>query len=332
MSAASVVVIGVVPSLLGLCWDFKSRALHGRGCEGERVDLIVQPDDGAAPIFDAIKGAKESVDIIVFRFDLKPLEKALEAAVERGVVVRALIAHTNSGGEKRLRQVEQRLLDAGVTVTRTADNLVRYHGKMMVVDRAELHVYGFNYTALDLKSRSFGLICADRRTVQDALRLFEADATKQEFEPTVDTLVVSPENAREVLATFIKRTKKQLLIWDPKVSDPQMIRLLLQRAKAGVEVRLIGKLAKRGGSGLQVGKFAGKRLHVRAMIRDGDSAVVGSQSLRALELDARREVGLITKDAKSVKRLIEIFESDWAKTDAGARLLKAQAEDSPVPV
>lgn len=296
------------------------------------MDLIVQPDDGAEPIFNAIQRAKESVDIIIFRFDLKPLEKAIEAAVERGVVVRALIAHTNSGGEKRLRQLEQRMLDAGVTVSRTADDLVRYHGKMIIVDRAELHVYGFNYTALDLKSRSFGLICADRRTVQDAVRLFEADAAKQEFEPTVDTLVVSPENAREVLATFIKRAKKQLLIWDPKVSDPQMIRLLQQRAKAGVEVRIIGKLARRGGNGLQVAKFAGKRLHVRAMVRDGDTAVVGSQSLRTLELDGRREVGLMTKDAKSVKRLIEIFESDWAKTDAGAKLLKAQDEGSLVPV
>jgi hypothetical protein len=33
------------------------------------------------------------------------------------------------------------------------------------------------------------------------------------------------------------------------------------------------------------------RLHVRAMARDGDAAFVGSQSLRALELDGRREVG-----------------------------------------
>ena len=45
------------------------------------------------------------------------------------------------------------------------------------------------------------------------------------------------------------------------------------------------------------------RLHVRAMIRDGDTAFVGSQSLRALELDARREVGLIVKDPKVVKTL-----------------------------
>jgi cardiolipin synthase len=292
------------------------------------VDLIVQPDDGLEPILKAIKRASRSVDLIIFRFDLKSVEKALEAAVERGVVVRALIAHTNSGGEKRLRQVEQRMLDAGVTVSRTADDLVRYHGKIMIVDRSALHVYGFNYTAIDLKSRSFGLVCRDRRYVQEAQRLFEADAAKQEFEPETDGLVVSPENAREQLATFVKRAKRQLLIWDPKVSDPQMIRLLQQRAKAGVDVRVIGKLAKRAGEAIRTAKMAGKRLHVRAMIRDGDSAFVGSQSLRALELDGRREVGLVTKDAKVVKRLQEIYEGDWSRTETGAK--EAKQEDVAV--
>ena len=64
------------------------------------------------------------------------------------MVVRALIAHTNRGGEKSLRKLELRLLDAGVTVARTADDLPRYHGKMMIVDdtllrlRLQLHQAG----------------------------------------------------------------------------------------------------------------------------------------------------------------------------------------------
>jgi len=291
------------------------------------VELIVQPDDGIEKLLTAVKSAKETLDIIIFRFDLKPLEKAIEAAVSRGVVVRALIAHTNSGGERRLRELEQRMLSVGVAVSRTADDLVRYHGKFLIVDGAELHVYGFNFTGIDTQSRSFGIICQDRRCIQEAVRLFEADAVRQEFEPELDCVVVSPENARELLATFIKRAKKQLLIYDPKVSDPQMIRILLQRIKAGVDVRVIGKVGKRAGA-LKAEKFPGKRLHVRAMVRDGDAAFVGSQSLRALELDGRREVGLISKDAKVVKRLLEVFEADWAKTARGEKEQK-QASAEP---
>jgi hypothetical protein len=39
-----------------------------------------------------------------------------------------------------------------------------------------------------------------------------------------------------------------------------------------------------------------RRLHVRAMVRDGRRAFIGSQSLRRLELDERREIGLIIRD------------------------------------
>jgi cardiolipin synthase A/B len=294
------------------------------------VELIVQPTDGVKPTIDAIEGAQKTLDLIIFRFDLKPVEKAIEAAVARGVAVRALIAHTNSGGEKRLRQLELRMLDKGVTVSRTDDELVRYHAKMMIVDREELHVYGFNYTALDLKSRSFGVVTKDRKVVQEAMRLFEADVCRQEFEPALEEgFVVSPENAREQLATFIKRAKKSLVIYDPKLSDPQMIRLIHQRAKAGVDVRVLGKVGKRAGD-MRVQKMPGDRLHVRAMIRDGDTAFVGSQSLRALELDMRREVGLVVRDAKIVKGMLEVFEKDWAMTDLGrkeiAQLEKAEAD------
>jgi phosphatidylserine/phosphatidylglycerophosphate/cardiolipin synthase-like enzyme len=285
------------------------------------LQLIVQPLDGAKPILEAVESANSAVDLIIFRFDLKPLEKAFEAAVKRGVAVRALIAHTNRGGEKRLRQLEMRMLDAGVTVSRTADDLARYHGKFMIVDREELHVYGFNYTALDLKSRSFGLVTRERKVVQEALRLFESDVLRQEFEPAMDGFVVSPENAREQLSMFLKRTKKQLVIWDPKLTDPQMIRLIHQKAKGGVDIRVLGKIAKRGGD-LRVQKMAGDRLHVRAMVRDGDEAFVGSQSLRALELDGRREVGLFSKEPKVVKRILEIFEEDWARTELGQKELK----------
>jgi cardiolipin synthase len=191
-----------------------------------------------------------------------------------------------------------------------------------VVDRETLYVLGFNYTTLDLKSRSFGLVVKDKRTVQEALRLFEADVLRQEYEPTLDGFVVSPENAREQLATFIKRAKKTLVIWDPQLADPQMIRLLNQRAKHGVDVRVLGKVAKRGGD-LRVQKMpGGDRLHVRAMVRDGDAGFVGSQSLRALELDARRELGLIVRDPKIIKAILDTFEKDWARTELGQKELK----------
>ena len=42
-------------------------------------------------------------------------------------------------------------------------------------------------------------------------------------------------------------------------------------------------------------------------------------SLRALELDKRREVGVIVKERAAAKQFREIFEEDWAKTESRQR-------------
>jgi len=182
-----------------------------------------------------------------------------------------------------------------------------------------LYVFGFNYTKLDIeKSRSFGVVTTDKRLVKEAAALFEADRTRQPYMPGDDRLVVSPESSREVLTTFIKRARKQLLIYDEKVSDNLVLRVLHQRVKAGVEVRVIGKVEKTL-DGIVVRKMPGLRLHVRSMIRDGSSAFVGSQSLRRLELDGRREVGILINDTRVVKQLLEVFEQDWK--EAGGKPL-----------
>ena len=107
-----------------------------------------------------------------------------------------------------------------------------------------------------------------------------------------------------------------------------MIKLLKEREKAGVDVRIIGNVAK-SGRDLPNEKYPGKRLHVRAIIRDRRELFIGSQSLRTLELDKRREVGIIVKNAKVVAEALKTFEEDWALTDSGKReRKKKQAEAS----
>jgi cardiolipin synthase len=281
------------------------------------MKLLVQPRDGLSPLIAAIRRARKEIDVCIFRCDVKEIEQALEDAVRRGVHVRALVAHTNRRGEKRLRQLEQSMLAAGVAVARTGDTFVRYHGKMMVIDRKTLWLLGFNFTTLDvLRSRSFGIVTSRAREVQQALKLFEADGIRQPYEPGRGHLVVSPETARAVLGNFIAKAKRQLLIYDPRVGDAAIIRLLRERVKKSLDVRIIGKVAP-SARDLPHEAYPGKRLHVRAIIRDGREAFVGSQSLRTLELDRRREVGLLFNNLTIVHELETIFEEDWASTTSG---------------
>ena len=280
------------------------------------MKLIIQPDAGVVPIVQAIRTARKKIDIFIFRLDRDEIEKALAAAVQRGVAVRALIAHTNRGGEARLRKLEQRLLACGVLVSRTADDLLRYHAKYMIADSV-LHLFGFNFTKLDMdRSRSFAISTRDVKAVQEATKLFESDITRQPLTPGRSNLVISPDNARGTLASFIKGARKELVIYDAKVHDPGMIKLLKDRVARGVQVRVLGNV-KGKDDGIETRELATMRLHVRAIVRDGTRAFVGSQSLRKDELENRREVGLIITNPTVARKLLQIFEADWADSGKG---------------
>lgn len=273
----------------------------------------------------AIQRAKERVDVAIFRTDRKAVVKALGAAVERGVRVRVLVAHTNRGGENRLRKLERRLLELGATVARTGDEYLRYHGKYLIADDT-LHVFTFNFTGTDTrKSRAFGVSTRDKRALRQATDLFEADCTRQPFSAGDGCLVVSPDNAREALAAFIKGAKRQLLIYDVNLQDGAFTRLLKAKAEAGVDVRVIGKM--KGSGAIAVRSLRTMRLHARAIVRDGAKIFVGSQSLRRPELNLRREVGVLISNAAAARQLRDLFEADWKDSASEEELEKRESAE-----
>ena len=289
------------------------------------MKLFIQPGDGILPTVKAMNRARSSIEIVIFRFDRSEVERALASAVGRGLLVHALIAYTNRGGERSLRKLEMRLLEAGVTVARTSDDLARYHDKFLIVDRRELHVLAYNFTYLDVEhSRSFGLMTRNPRMVAEAVKLFEADTKRQPYAAGQDNFVVSPANARKQLSAFLRGANKELLIYDPEVSDPVMIRILEDRAAAGVDVRIIGKVS--ASERLACRKLDGMRLHTRTIVRDRERVFIGSQSLREIELDKRREVGMIVRERKVVAPIVKIFEEDWkASESCSAKAVEEEA-------
>ncbi len=301
------------------------------------VRLIIQPGGGISALLKAIDGARKRIQVMIFRFDQKAIEHALTRAAERGVFVHALIAFTNRGGEEHLRALEQRLLDKGITVARTADDLVRYHAKYMIVDDRELFLLAFNFTHLDIeRSRSVGIVTRDAALVREAARLFECDVKRLPYKSSCARFVVSPTNSRDTLLKFISDAKEELLIYDPEVSDRDLLRALKERFDAGVKVAIIGKSSSKGKSaGKAAGalpwrKLNGMRLHLRAIIRDAQAVFVGSQSLRKLELDARREAGVVIRDAKAAAALRSMFQKDWRSAKRSKEMAKKNARKVPV--
>lgn len=275
------------------------------------MHVIIQPRDGITPLLDGINQATESVEIVIYRLDLLEIELALVEAAARGLRVHALITYTNKEDLPEIKKLEKRLTERKVTVTRTAEDLIRYHSKVMIIDRRKLYLLTFNFTFLDIHhSRSFGVIAEDPHLVAEAVQLFSADVAGKTHKAGSKYFVISPNNARQKLSEFILGARKQLLIYDGKLNDSQILKLLANRARAGVEIKVIGQMGKKV-KGIDVRPMPLIRLHAQAIIRDGKEVFFGSQSLRKPELDHRREVGLITKNLKAVKSFFLIFVMDW---------------------
>jgi phosphatidylserine/phosphatidylglycerophosphate/cardiolipin synthase-like enzyme len=293
------------------------------------LELHIQPDDGIAPLLKAIEKAKKSIQILIFRFDRAEAERALVEAARRGVAVTALIAFTNRGEERNLRKLESRLLAGGVTVARTSDDLARYHGKMMIVDGKYLHLQAFNLTHLDINlSRSFAVVVKKSKVVEEAIKLFDCDVKRQPYTAGSRELVVSPVNSRKELLAFFKKAKKQLLLYEMKISDPEFLKLLESKRAEGVEVRIIGRVSRKNRT-LDVRPLTKMRLHARCFLRDGQEGFLGSQSLRPLELEARREIGVIFSHAAIVKRIAKVFEDDWSASPPVSQDLVTTTLDLP---
>lgn len=276
------------------------------------MHVIIQPRDGIEPLLEAINQATDSVEIVIYRLDRLEIEQALVIAAARGIRVHALITYTNKEDLREIKKLEKRLTERKVKVTRTAEDLVRYHSKVMIVDRRKLFLLTFNFTFLDIHhSRSFGIITEDKQLVAEAVGLFTADVAGKGHKAQAERFVISPINSRKKLSAFIQGAKKQLLIYDGKLSDSQVLKLLEERAKAGVEIKVIGGIS-RPIKGVEVRPMPIIRLHTQAIVRDGKQVFFGSQSLRKVELDLRREVGLITDDKEAVRSFFLIFVLDWS--------------------
>ncbi len=191
----------------------RGRRLVGKEEQGEvtTVKLIIQPDEG---LTTARSGRQEREAIDRHRdLPLRPSrarEGARRGGGSRGVAVRALIAHTNRGGEKNLRKLEMRLLAAGVIVARTADDLTRYHSKMMIVDDT-LYVLGFNLHAAryrakpELRRRHVATSAWSRRPRRSS----PPTVRRQPYKPGHDRFVVSPESSRRAAdGLYLSRRKK----------------------------------------------------------------------------------------------------------------------------
>lgn len=315
--------------------------------------LIVQPDDGIAPILKTLEIAKQSLDIKMFQFTDPVLIEAVINAHKRGVKVRVMLNPSRFTGEHDNDEAFKLFKNAKVPVQDTNPKYPITHEKSMVVDGRQAFIMSLNWAPKYFgQTRDYGLVTNDPSEVAEVAGCFEADWNRVDFTPpAISNLIWSVGRSRQEVIDFINGAEKTLFIQHEKYVDTPVIEALVHaKMKRGVKVhamalpvhslrdfyRLDGIAGLRllEDLGINVHKLHGTHLHAKLIIADKHRALLSSFNIYPKCFNERRELGIRFDDKVLISRLVEIFEKDWESskrmdlTDAGIQddLEKSEAK------
>lgn len=285
-----------------------------RRSAADAVDRVfIEPGERRQAMIEIIATARDRLVLSLFRCTDYGILDAIAAALDRGVMVEAILTKRAKGGRKSLKKLWEALGDMGAVVHWYADPVVKYHAKYIVADGRRAMIATLNPTKKCFsRTWDFVFITEDRNLVRSIATLFALDAGGERILPRhrlSDRLIIGPEAARPRLRGLIQSASRSIQMLDHKLSDPEMVALLRERRAAGLDIVVLGR------------KHAGPLLpHGKLLIIDERRAVLGSTALSALSLDFRREVSVLIDDAVAVAALHEFVRELIARGGASSML------------
>jgi cardiolipin synthase A/B len=291
--------------------------------------LIILPDDGAAPILNAVEQASSSLRIKMFVFSDPNLIERVIAAQHRGVKVQVMLNPARRSGEDDNAETRKTLLNAGVAVRDSSPHVELTHEKSMVADDRVAFINSLNWTTKNLtETRDYAVVTDHHHEVGEMIECFDADWGQQKFDPKDETrLIWCPINGRERITRFIDEAQHTLFVENERYQDAVIIEHLVRAARRGVKVHVLARPAHTldadklveaiGGLrilddvGVKVHKLKGLQLHGKMLLRDGLAAIVGSINLAPGSFDTRRELAIEVHDDEVIEKLQDLAHRDW---------------------
>jgi phosphatidylserine/phosphatidylglycerophosphate/cardiolipin synthase-like enzyme len=302
-------------------------------------ELIIEPDDGTAPILQAIDSAESSVDIAIYRLDHTDVMSSLKQARLRGVQVRIIlnppINTSNLQSEvdltpaweklKKNEETAKHLRENGIIVYYASlENLVLFHTKLMIVDSKAAFVTTFNMNQSGFNcGRNFGYITRNPEQVENLTSYFNSQITKESLPLPLTTICFDPNYQRNFILLYILQTNKTLELYQACLIDREMALYLHLLASIGKKIRILftpdlfGKdetsyiREKLHEVGVEFHYMTSPYVHAKLIIRDGESMLITSCNFWADGLDRSGELSLIIDDTEAIHKAKTVFDTDW---------------------
>lgn len=300
-------------------------------------------------MFDAIKGARESVylETYIFLDDLHNFNflRLLEEKAREGARVRIVL--DAFGSSELPKKAVAELRQAGVEVFFYSNILHRIHRKILIVDESLAFIGGVNFHQVALKWSDLTLGIRGK-LVNSILRSFAKVYSecggrdtrilihhrKIILDKTRNWLVEHfPEHRSATLKKIYKqalsRADKNVILVTPYLMPRRwFVRALHQAVLRGVRVEVLVPKVSNHLLGDTVGYFFMYKLallgvhfylepkmnHAKGMLIDGREGLVGSNNLDFFSFELNSEVGIFLKDPKIVRELTMIVEKWKSKS------------------
>ncbi len=296
-----------------------------------QLSLLVEPDQGIAPIYALIASARKSIDLTMYELVDTDANLALELAAGRGVNVRVLLDVNREKAANQAAYTE--LTDMRVHVAWADPRYAATHQKTLVIDGSVAAVMTLNMTSRYYSStRDFAVVDRNRNDVASIEQVFNADFTHTRIttSPAAD-LVWSPGQSQPALLALINSATSSLLVENEEMADKPVTGALVGAAHRGVHVVIVmtdqtdwhSAFATLLAAHAVVRVYASNAslyIHAKVVLADAGTphqrAFVGSENFSNASLNKNRELGIETTDPGVVSGLTATLNSDAAGAHA----------------
>ncbi len=276
-------------------------------------------------MIDMIDASERRAWVAIYTFTLPGLREALMRAQKRGVDVRVILEKFPFWNTSLNRETQLFLEKNRIPLHQSGEKQFAFmHAKYMLFDNDWI-IETANWTRASFSSnREFFLQGQDHEIYKNLEALFSADFEGGKWISRDIRLLAWPTNARDRLTDFLEGTEKTIDIYAPSFSDAGLLTTLAQLCYRDKTIRLL--LANYDdesdqkpdyGRCIQVRKMK-KPLHAKSIIRDSQSAFLGSFNYTKNSLENNREIGLFIS-WEVVKSISQSFESDWKQSGVALR-------------
>jgi len=268
-----------------------------------------------------IDSAKEKVYVEMYIFTEKRLKKAIIDAKKRGLDIKILLEKNVYKAPYLNKPFYEDFQKNWINLRYSKfENYSLNHTKLMIVDD-EAIVSTWNYSYSTFKyNREFFLVIQNKE-IYDVLKyIFLMDFDGKKTRIYQDNLVLSPFYSRNKMEYLIENAKDSIKIHAHNFNDENIKNLLIKKSKT-IKIEIIFPSLEKIDSNKEIIYEFNKNniktytiskpiIHAKTILIDDKYLYLWSINFSKNSMDENREIWIVLKDEKIIKKYIETFEKD----------------------